>query len=221
MPHVRRRVSFSSPQYRQSGTPGGLQDGDNTRHFEGRQPHARRSVSLMRKLRNNDDAPKETRKFQVFLSAVDDRIDNGPHATYSGPPLVFDIDSARPDLSSLDLAARMTLMFADEVYFSPLTFYGQQKEWNHESLRESALTYLRTRDVQYRCDVLAWTGWFQVSGKREAADFLALLQALYEGSGECELSENDIKEWDCFSRRKGVLRVDLTARFVNGPRMIQ
>ncbi|ROV89296.1 hypothetical protein VSDG_09104 [Cytospora chrysosperma] len=90
-------------------------------------------------------------RIQVFLTAVDNRIDAGPGVAYSGPPLLFDIGASHTDFSSLELAARMTLMFADEVYFSQLTFYGQPPMWNHKSLKKSAHTFLKPWDVQYRC----------------------------------------------------------------------
>lgn len=213
MSSLLRKLSSPSLHSRVSSTPNELPNGD-TSLLNVCQP--RRSISSRRKSQNIDNAPKKDRTFQVFLTAMDDRIGTGPHAAYSGPSLLFDMDASQPDFSSLELAARMTLMFADDLYFLPLTLYGQRPIWNHDSLRRSALTFLRAWDVQYRCDVLPWTGWFSVNSKREAADFLILLQALYDGSLECEGSEAD-EDWTCFSRQKGVLRVDLTARFAYSP----
>lgn len=203
MSRLIRQTSSPSLRRRKSGILNVLPDGDTSRL----------KVSSIRKSQNIDSAQKQNWKFQVFLTAVDDCIDAGPRAAYSGPPLLFDIDASQPDFSSLELAARMTLMFADEVYFSPLTLYGQRPMWNHNSLRKSAHMFLKAWDVQYRCNVLPWIGWFGISSNRESADFLILLQALDDGCLECRGGRGN-KEWTCFSRRKGVLRVDLTARFV-------
>lgn len=211
MSRLIRQTSSSSLRRRKSGNiMYVLPDGD-TSHLHVCQP--RQSVSSVRKPQTIDTTPKQDRRIQVFLTAVDNRIDAGPGVAYSGPPLLFDIGASHTDFSSLELAARMTLMFADEVYFSQLTFYGQPPMWNHKSLKKSAHTFLKPWDVQYRCGVLPWIGWFGINSHKETADFLVLLQALDDGSLKCKGSRGD-EEWACFSRRNGVLRVDLTARFV-------
>lgn len=210
MSRLLRQLSSSSLRRRGSDTPSlDVLVGDVGRSSV-YQP--RRSASST-KTGSIHTTPKQDGTFRVFLSAADDRIDAGTQATYLGPPLLFELDAPQPDFTSLELAARMALMFADEVYFSPLALYGQRPTWNHNSLRKSALTFLRTWDVQYRCDVLPWTGWFSISNKGEAKEFLSLMRALHDGSVECEVDE----EWACFLRQKGVLRVDLMARFVYRP----
>ncbi|KUI65160.1 hypothetical protein VM1G_11347 [Cytospora mali] len=204
-----RNTSSSSLRHRKFGALG-IPNSDASR-LSVCQP--RQSAFSNKKPQDINIAHRKDRIYRVFLAAVDDDLDTGDHIMYSGPPLLFDIDASQPDLSSLELAARMTLMFADEVHFSTLTYYGLRPIWNHNSLRRSALTFLRAWDVQYRCDVLPWVGWFSTSRKEECEEFLALIRALYVGSTDFQGGEGD-ENWTCFSRRKGVLRVDLTARFV-------
>ncbi|ROW12048.1 hypothetical protein VMCG_00836 [Cytospora schulzeri] len=146
MSRLLRQLSSSSLR-RKSGVRDVLPDGDPSNLNV---CQSRRSVSSSRKTRNINTTPKDHREFQVFLAAVDDRIDAGSRATWSGPPLLFDIDALRPNFSSLELAARMTLMFADEVCFSQLTRHSKMPKWDHDSLRAIALTFLRAWDVQYR-----------------------------------------------------------------------
>ncbi|KUI62522.1 hypothetical protein VP1G_11437 [Cytospora mali] len=204
-----RKTSSSSLRHRQSGALG-VPNSDAS-HLSVCQP--RQSAFSTKKPQDINIARRKDRIYRVFLGAVDDHLDTGDHVMYCGPPLLFDIDASQPDLSLLELAARMTLMFADEVHFSTLTYYGLRPIWNHNSLRKSALAFLRAWDVQYRCDVLPWVGWFSISSKGDCEDFLALIRALYDGSTDYQGEEGD-ENWACFSRRKGVLRVDLTARFV-------
>lgn len=183
--------------------------------LDGSQPQL--STFCTTRTQRNATPLRAGRRFQVFPTAGDDNNDTSTLATYQGPPLLFDSDAPQTDFSSLDLAARMTLMFADEVKFRPLTLFGQEPIWNPNSLRKSALTFLRNWDVQFRCDVLPWLGWFSLTSKEDSEDFLCLMQAIYDGSVECDGGDQSDSDWVCFSRRAGVLKVDLTVRFVCQP----
>lgn len=184
--------------------------------------------------------------------------------------------SSNSFFETLDLAARQTLFYADEVLYAPLKqnrYDGAATHvpWNDARLRDLARFWLQPEDgweVLFRCEVLPWLGWFGLedgkiseewwdrsvvdeggrerdkTGRKTATATTNLMtrtlsrkgkEVVGEGSSNSSGSggggggggeerkkkkdgdgvddDNGDDDWVCFSRKDGVMRIDLVVKF--------